>query len=774
MAKFNPFHRFRQNQTAAFAILAVLAMVSFIVLPIVMQLISGIGHSEQSLVAKCRRFGEVSIVHLDRLRNNREAVSRFYFVLQQNLEANAPLTALQEVVQEAGMPRDDEDLVNDWLLTQHGLAQGMTASEEAIFDYLKRLTTGSTNATAALKKTLADIGISRRRLNALLADTIVLSEVQQVFQHNLPAITPSMRWNAFERLGRRVRVEATAIPVASFIKEVSDPSREELQAFFAANRYRQPHPDQAESGFAIPRKLAFAYLVIAPTEEMMAAISADEVQKYYDENKATLFRKPLTRDTSSSPPAPSSISIVDDSLVFPTLPSLPTAPNTNLPTDAPSEPAPKESVPEELYQLQYISHDFSDGEGTETQTPANEIGEVGIMKITTATEEEETVIADSAAQIATPQEIPQEIITAPEIIVTVPDGTLQDETAQDEKLPDETPLDLDAIFFRPLAEVEAQIRHTLAQEKLNAASAEIEAAMRKYLDEYTRRGDTATPLDLAALAAQHKFEYITTGVPISFFETRALSIAADFAGRQLLQQHYERPPVHFEPQRINGQNATFLLWVTATEQIRYPDFAEVEDTVRQRYREVAARALARKQAEELARRAEQKCAEQPGGTLAEVLADSPEIRVVQTEFFAWKTYGDPYMALQLAQWGIPPRLGDVCEQGISDPRDNQVIHLAGNEWMEKAYSLDLGKIGVTMNQPQTEAYVIRLLETTPEVAVLMEGMRNAKPYDFDTSLYRDFFRATYQRFMLNVQQQAGFEWVMPESMRRRSGNSWDD
>ncbi|MGL4943462.1 MAG: hypothetical protein ACRC46_09760 [Thermoguttaceae bacterium] len=735
MARISPFEWFRRNQTAAFAFLAVMAMTSFIVLPIVMQIMSDRsgGGDGRPLVAKCSRYGNVTVQLLERLRNQHDTLGRFYAVLYNNLGGannqlgqTAPLGELQEMVQAFGQVRSDEDLVNDWLMTQHGYSLGMSASEESIREHLLSLTAGAKNVTAGFQKTLADIGLPRKRFDAVIADFLVLTQVRSLLFHNLWTPTPSTKWNAFERLQRKIAVEAAAVPVSRYVGEVAEPTRDELAKFFEANRRNTFNPELAESGFAIPKRLSFGYVIAEPTDEMIAAVDAAAVEKYYDENKATLFRRPPKLRETPEPP----LTTPGSELILPSL------------TPSATEP---DSAPE-------VAPDATHEEpATVVPTPVEPTPEPAETPAPKEPAEEPATVAYRPVVFTQTDAEPADATPAPSTDSAEP--------------VDNTPIDLN-ILFRPLSEVESQIRHTLALEALEKKLQVIEDTMRNYLLDYTQRGDAAVRPDIAKLAADNGFTYIATPAAVSIFEVeeKCPTAFADSAIWQRVAQFYQRPPVNFEPHRINSADGVVVLWVTESFQIRYPEFDEVVETVRQRWKEVEARKLARAEAERLAQ-----IAKQNATTLADAFASqNPQPEVAATELFSWKTYGDPYLALQMAQWGMPPRLSEVHERGADGKpvEKNRVIKNVGDAWMGAAYALGVDGVGVAFNEPQTIAYVIRLVETTPPVDELVPKFRSGAPWDFDTSLYRQQTFQTFERFLAHIQQTSGFEWVMPESSRR--------
>jgi hypothetical protein len=102
--------------------------------------------------------------------------------------------------------------------------------------------------------------------------------------------TPSEMWSAYEKLNRRVTIEAFPLHVQDFVSQVkAEPKDAELLKLFEEGRTRLPHPAFDEPGFMQPHKVAFGYVKadFAPfLEAAKKEITDEQVAKAYEEGKA--------------------------------------------------------------------------------------------------------------------------------------------------------------------------------------------------------------------------------------------------------------------------------------------------------------------------------------------------------------------------------------------------------------------------------------------------------------------------------------------------------
>ncbi|MGL6194804.1 MAG: SurA N-terminal domain-containing protein, partial [Thermoguttaceae bacterium] len=293
MAGFNPFRKFRVYQKYALAALGILAIFSFIIIPSFMGSFGRSGNEQASLVAKCRRFGNVDQQMLAALREQQNTRRSFYIGLIReviNQDGIDQYTAFQmsQIPNILAPVLEDEQLVQQWVLTQYAKDKGFVVTDNLVVDYLKMVTSNMiTNNT--FSDVCKGMRISEAHLANLIKDELLIHTIMKVFQSSIEPVTPLTRWEYFQRLNRSVEVEVAAIPVAQFTSKVQAPSKKELQIFFDENKDRIYTPSLPESGFAVPAKVAFQVIDTKPSEELLASITQEEIEQFYETNKSTLF-----------------------------------------------------------------------------------------------------------------------------------------------------------------------------------------------------------------------------------------------------------------------------------------------------------------------------------------------------------------------------------------------------------------------------------------------------------------------------------------------------
>ena len=761
MARRNsPFAWFRKHQKVALVSLGVMAMLSFIVVPSLMQLIPQIGAYAPKDLASCREFGAINDVSLSILRQNRQSLRTFFSSLCRHLastneENNKLLHPLFAVTDQLSSYFSDEDLINEWLLVKYAQRKlRLTISDQEISEYLRQLTNGLAS-DAANAGAMYDAGMNAAMLKARLREYLLFVKVDKMFSFhdgfmfNQDPISPLTRWDWFQRIRRSVTAEVAAVPVELFMTKVSDPSAQELQKFFDDNKARLFRPGTPESGFMHPDKIAFQYIKIVPDKTMLDSISMEEIEKFYEENKVKLFRKPVT--PIGPPPGGQTL---PGAIPFPTLfnttPLIRSDDNVEIADDDASEEKNDEmSEPEETPVDTPVSE-----EKPAEEDQAEDVGETSLLRATPMTRPvsflDETPMEEAKAEENTSSETTDSPVIL-EVPTTTPELPTLDPTTTIPLGP-ESEIDL-AILFIPFEEVEDEIRRILVQQPLDDAVGAINEKMREYSRAYYTK-DTQQHLDLRVLAGQYGFEFVEVPL-VAFHETLRLDFVRGIKERQFLARLFSSAPVLFDPQTIDGDSVQYLFWTTDYQSQKEPqNLEEVRATVLNRWKEIQARPLAVKRAEEL-----MKQAKESGGTLANAFKNLGDVQVVETESFTW----DSIYAIFYMERGVPPPLGEVREKGVADGDaeiNNTLIVAPGERFMEVAYGLAVNEVGVAMNQSETVAYIIRVTESSPPIEELRQSFQSMK---FNPYLYvgkqAEMIREARNARLKRIQDEVGFKWI---------------
>jgi hypothetical protein len=726
----HPFRTFQRNQKAWLAGIGIATMISFIILPVLLQLFTR-GGSTVDTLAKCRRFGDVTNQTIHFLNEDRETLRRFVYVLYEKLAEPGDetkmnsLRPLMQFVRQFDQRQDIEGMVNDWLLSQYAKSQGLQADWAVVKDLLRELT-ASYLTDSIYRDTLQNVGISHQRVQYLLGEEIIRRQLLERFQQSVEPQSPATRWDWYGRMNRKVQIEAVAVPVEQFVGQVKDPSKAELQNFFEEHKKQRDDAASPEVGFIEPAELGLQYVIAEPDKKLLDSITDDEIKTFYEANKASLFVKP---EQPASPERE--------------LPGLPGLGGSSVPFPAPQKPVqntePKSEKPQK--------------EEPKPETPA-----------TPAEPQKEEPAKPEVKPDESPTTSMSSTITAKLVKYQAepaasgsPDGTAKPEDAVT-IVP--TPA-AQTVQYAPLDEVKSEIRTTLAHQKLAAVITKIQDKMKEYAKVYNESfesGKTAPPIpDLTAFVAENGLQL--NSVPAgTLFQNLKNEFARGLQERQRLFQLYAQTPMLFETDVFAGSKGDVLIWLTATKAEKKPEnFADVEATVLKRWKEVQARPLAKEQAEKLA--AEAKLAQK---SLSDVFKDKDGITVVDTEAFSWKTYGAGIHPLTALMQGMRPVLDEVREQGVAVGNsftDNKVIQLPGEDFMKAVFSLSVGEIAVTLNQPETLVYVVRMTSSSPSEDVLWERFQTAYPLEYVYAGQPEVSAAAYKAWLAGVYSETGFSWL---------------
>lgn len=796
MAGNNPFKVFRKNQKLWLAILGVGTIIAFIIIPALMQLFSGYGGAGPSDVAKTRKFGTVNELTVQALSQNRRSLGAFYEVLFRNLispdGSNAQqLQALWNRANAYSQSGNEESLVTHWLLSQYAKEQGIKVGLETIQSHLVGLT-GGLISDQALDDTLKAVGMNERQLENLLANDISVDQLQTSFDISQMSVTPLTRWDWFQRMNRQITAEVAAVPVDRFVSQVSDPSDAELRKFFEDNKDTVFDPSQSESGFTVPQQVAFQYVKAVPGQKLLDSITDEDIAKYYEANKEPMFRKPVSPAPERPMlPGQDSGSIFRPNLggftpgsgsrPFPTPMTRPVRRSDNAVTvtngDAETKTEEKVSETPAAQPVDETKPAEQPKEEPKAEEKPAETKPVDESK-TEEKKDESSFIKrnvqfrlvsyqaenEAASGANPPAEQAKEEPKAEE----KPAETKPVEQSKEESKVEETPVenktdstvDL-SVLYKPLSEVKEEIRQILAQEKALQAVETIESKMREYSKDYYKHVDQGFPApampDLGVLAEEQglQLEEVEKG---NFYDASRSQFARGMREKDYLRVLYGGSPIQFDPNFIEGDEGRVLLWVTELEpEFKPAKLEDVKDAVLARWKEIKARPLAQKKAEELAAEARS-----GGKSLTETFASNNEVQVVETEPFTWMTYGPGVHPLLAAMQGSPIRIDEVREKGVAVGNaeiDNKQIFAPGNDFMEGIYALQIGETGVVFNQPQNTAYVVRVTGSSPSEEALWDRFQTAYPQEYIQAGRPQEMRQAWDIWLKKIKDETGFQWL---------------
>ncbi|MBX9654803.1 SurA N-terminal domain-containing protein [bacterium] len=304
------FESFRKNQKFVLAILAIAAMIAFIL----GGFLNGIGRSgEDPVVATV--YGEPVRLSTVRLYSQqRQQVNEFLRRAALYSKSTAP---------PQGFPIDKDNVIAGIALSKKADRMGITVNDEEVMNWLNQIT--------EQKLTGDDFeGILRGRINPLkktasnkddsfaMSDVILFSTlrrelaVERLLRISMPPQStdfeePADVWERESPRYTEMGIEFVEVPVKKYIDEAAAPNEQQLKETY--NKYATVVADTKNGtpGFLQPRRIDVQYLA-AKVDDFAkdVKVTDEEIAAYYEKNKEefTEIPKPTLDTTIPAPPTP--------------------------------------------------------------------------------------------------------------------------------------------------------------------------------------------------------------------------------------------------------------------------------------------------------------------------------------------------------------------------------------------------------------------------------------------------------------------------------------
>ncbi|MBR5242627.1 MAG: hypothetical protein IKW13_00185, partial [Thermoguttaceae bacterium] len=185
---------------------------------------------------------------------------------------------------------DAQALVNRWLIIQFAYDKGLAASDADATQYLQTLLGGSLSPEE-WQACYRAAGLNDQLLLDLLKEQIAYERAVARYDNPSALVVSADLAEAFEATNRSMKANVVAFDAADYVDQIAEPSEETLKKFYEQYRNVVANASSATPGFTQPTKLALEVVRADVTPEALAAISDEEVQKYYDEHRED-FKKP--------------------------------------------------------------------------------------------------------------------------------------------------------------------------------------------------------------------------------------------------------------------------------------------------------------------------------------------------------------------------------------------------------------------------------------------------------------------------------------------------
>jgi hypothetical protein len=665
-----------------------------------------------------------------------------------------------------------------------------------------------------------NLAMSYDQLLDHLAFELKAQHVRMMSQAGLFSVSPAAAWDYHNRLNRRFAIEAYPVETAAFVGKVTEtPSDSVLRELFLKGRTRDPNPSVAEPGFRRPQKIAFDYLKVdfQPfLEQAKQSITDEQVARQYElditQGKHKVLTLPVDPTAPATPatptePMPGEPTPGDDPAAAPdaaqppqdppaesTPPedrpaekpdsqepgsSEPAPPTADAPPAQPSEPAASEPKAEAPAEPAPCQDEGAAAEPEPTAEPAATVDQP----------------AEAPAAPAEPPAAPVEPAAAETPAATEPTETAEPaattEPAETTEPPAAAPVDpnapppppagesvppidppTEAPRFKPLSEVQDEIRATLAQpfaqeamnKAVSAAMTEISQhgnKLRRWeaAQEAKRKSTTVVDpgkLPLAEIARRYGFTFESIP-PVDRFEVAKFEI-----GRNVME--FDRAALQrgqfnslsfadiafvpgeslYTPQQVNASlsDVSYIFWRTKEEPAKELTFAEAKDTVLKFWKNQQAFKLAGEEAAALAKKAA------GAASLREVVDPG---KVIDVAPFSWLSTGS------LTFGASEPTLSDVPE-----------IDFAGQEFMRGVFALAPGETGTAPNRPQTRVYVVRVVSQAPSDEILRQMfVDSGMNFQLMSVAQRETFETAFKWYE-GLEREMNLVWERPADSPRGS------
>jgi hypothetical protein len=776
----SPFSIFRKNQRLWMAGAVLIAILSFVVAPM-LQSFSGYGGSagrnrDAKAIAASWAGGSITREQLDTELTQLAIANTFLRKLAVDVRDKGGFPQVPEVRPDfsvVGISQDTRDpsiIVQRKLLVAEANRLGIHFDDQSVKRFLQKFVDGKLSGDQ-IQKALREVSGGRMNLmdfnrlmreeltkNALLRVANVSERFEErVNSQGLPTTVlapPSKNWQYFQRFNKTASIEAFPVFVKDFETQVTaKPSDRELRALFEKGKTltRIDVPIQTEPAFMTPQMADFEFIacdVDKIINEEMLKIPEDVLRSEYERRvKENQYRVPDT-----TPPA-----------------ETPAAPETPATTDAPAEsteskPAaePPASLPPTLEnpaEVPAASEAPADGVKPQAFLPNNPNSSVKLVSYQDPAAEPQTPPATDPA--------PATAATTTTTAADTPTLTIQDSAPQDSApadaggaLPPTTP----ATESMPMrTQTFEEVREAIARESaagqafkvLEQRISEIRDQMEIY--SVNRRAyERAVAEKDSSVAEPEKpnLQEIADKFGFDFGQTGLVDIrtASTFAiGRSRVARGIRMQPFEFiqligvEPDPYDSENignlyvplisssmlTRFLFWKVDQTSASTPSYESAKEAVQTVWQTQRAAELAEAKAKELASRV-------GASSLSESLdSESDRALVVRPTPFTWLNAMFANFDIQLSNVdGLKP---------------------IGNDFMDKVFATAPGQTTIVADLAKEVYYVIKVNGFAPSEEDLLARFSTAPNTTGVQNAANLESARTLPAWFSNVQKQLGFQ-----------------
>jgi len=323
-----PFQVFRDNSKILLVIFGVLLMISFVVLPPLLQFAAPpqVENAEENEVVVVVQGEELTKSRVYSLASKYQIVGAITGqAIQQAIALNGnpqapwpPIPGLQVTPATAQGPASAQiyevgpnDAVGFFALIKKADELGIVVDDQTVRDFMKNTTGGRLSdleynaVISEFPGTIGGVRITFDLYFEMLREVLKAQKVQALLVGRNTVVTPPAAWVAYRNLNRTLSAELFPIEASKFMSQVPEPNETQIREFFEKNRHDINDPTNNRIGFRQLDKVSLAYVkgdLNTFLEDAKSQITEEEIEKYYNDNKDS-FRKQTVENNTSEPPA---------------------------------------------------------------------------------------------------------------------------------------------------------------------------------------------------------------------------------------------------------------------------------------------------------------------------------------------------------------------------------------------------------------------------------------------------------------------------------------
>ncbi len=271
---------FRRNQRTLLAVLAILAMTSFVVSDSVPRLLSSSYNAGDQPVVKLRDGKTIYQSDIQEMANERALANQFVSRLVP-FYGQSPFGGLKT-----------RDMVDAIILKREADRLGLPSGPEMGKDYLKVITRDGrpmgpmTGAEFEARMSEFQNRVSGEQVLSAIAEQVRMMRVLHLAGESM--VTPYDVFRAYREENEKVAAKLVEVPVSKFLGQVGEPSADDVRSYF--DRYKDvlPDPTSPTPGFKIPRQIQVEILSKdgnALRRQIQDKLTEDELRAAYENRK---------------------------------------------------------------------------------------------------------------------------------------------------------------------------------------------------------------------------------------------------------------------------------------------------------------------------------------------------------------------------------------------------------------------------------------------------------------------------------------------------------